>query len=240
MWSGCDGGFEIERGLLKGIIMGAFFENRKHDFEAEILFLPLGPTTRTTHPFNGYRWEFCFADDLDETGRPRQISHIWPELIDDTGASIPTDVPIEGRLHARMHIWVRDAVDLHRQRLAIGTKFYCVTGSRIIAEGVVTSLNPMARNEVIGRPLTSTTPKQVVEFQSAGVPYWSTAFEDNVGGCAGMKLYRELHGEIALVASLTYWDAAGYYLETLGTDLPLGVIEKLVKATKLFVGVGTS
>ncbi len=212
--------------------MGAFFEGRRHDFEADIAFLPLGPETRMAPSRNGYRWDFCFADDLDEEGRPHRISHIWPELIDETGVPIPTDAPIEGHHHARMHVLVREAVDLHRQRLAIGTKFYCVNGSRKIAEGVVTSLNPMEHSE-----LASAAPKQVEEFQWGGIPYWCVAFEDNVGGSAGMRLHRELDGDIGHVAILTFWDATGqYYLETLGADLPLGVVSRLVQATKSFVG----
>jgi hypothetical protein len=122
--------------------MGGVFGDRQHDFEADIS--PLGPETRKTHPFNGIRWDFCYADDLDDDGRPRQISMIWPEFVDETGASILGGVPIEGRLHARMHIFVREAVELHRQRLTIGTKFYCAEGSRKVAEGIVTSLSPMA------------------------------------------------------------------------------------------------
>lgn len=217
--------------------MGGVFGDRQHDFAAEISILPLGPETRRTHAFNGIRWDFCYADDLDERGQPRQISMIWPEFIDEAGVSIPTGVPIEGRLHARMHIFVREAVDLHRQRLAIGGRFYCVEGSRKVAEGVVTSLSPMARRKRTGLLAMPEASKRLMEFQWGGVPYWSTAFEDNVGGCMGMELHRTTDGTTALVAKLTFWDATGqYWLETLGAELPLGVIDKLVTATRSLVG----
>lgn len=157
---------------------------------------------------------------------------IWPEFIDDAGVSIRKGVPIEGRLRARMHIFVREAVELHRPRLAIGTKFYCVEGSRKVAEGVVTGLSlPQGSN--VGPTLAT----RVVEFQWGGVPYWGVSFEDNVGGCAGVELHRQLDGEQAIVAKVTYWDATGQYsLETLGTDIPLGTINKLIEATKSLVG----
>ena len=120
------------------------FGNHKHSFEADITVLPLGPETRATHPFNGIRWDFCLVEDLDDRGWATEVSMIWPEFVDDSGASIPTGVPIEGRLHALMHIVVPEMVDKHLQRLKVGSRFVCTEGPRPVAEGVVTSLSPRA------------------------------------------------------------------------------------------------
>lgn len=122
--------------------MGVFGDHR-HSFEADINILPLGPKTRKTHAFNGIRWDFCLVKDLDEQGKPREISMVWPEFVDDLGNAIPANVPLQGRLHALMHILVPEMVEKHRQRLQVGSRFVCTEGARPVAEGVVTSLSPM-------------------------------------------------------------------------------------------------
>jgi hypothetical protein len=77
---------------------------------------------------------------------------------------------------------------------------------------------------------------RLLEFQWGGVPYWGVEFGDDVGGCTGMELHQTIDGVSAVVAKLTYWDATGEYVfETLGVGLPLGVIDKLVAATKSLV-----
>lgn len=123
--------------------MGVFGDHR-HSFEADITILPLGPDTRKTHPFNGIRWDFCLVEDLDELGKARDISMIWPEFVDESGVSITAGVPLQGQLHALMHIIDPEKVEKHRQRLKIGSRFVCTEGPRPVAEGVVTSLSPMA------------------------------------------------------------------------------------------------
>jgi hypothetical protein len=120
------------------------FGNRRHNFEADITIRPLGPGTRKTHPFNGIRWDFCRVEDLDDRGLPREISMIWPEFVDRDGSPIATGVPLQGCLHALMHIVVPEMVEHHRQRLKIGSKFVCVEGTRTVADGVIVSLSPMA------------------------------------------------------------------------------------------------
>lgn len=120
------------------------FGDRRHSFEADIIIRPLGPDTRKTHPFNGIRWDFCRVEDLDERGWAREVSMVWPEFVDDAGAPIAYGVPLEGRLHALMHIVVPEMVEHHRQRLKVGSKFICTEGARPVADGIVTSLSPMA------------------------------------------------------------------------------------------------
>lgn len=125
--------------------MGVFGpKDHRHSFEADIDILPLGPETRRTHPFNGVRWDFCLVEDLDERGWAGEVSMVWPEFVDQSGASIPTDVLLQGRLHALMHVVVPEMVEKHRQRLKVGSRFVCTEGPRPVAEGVVTSLAPMA------------------------------------------------------------------------------------------------
>lgn len=123
--------------------MGVFADHRP-SFEADITILPLGPNTRKTHPFNGVRWDFCLVEDLDEEGGARTISMVWPEFMDETGIPIPNEVPLQGRLHALMHIVNAEMIQHFRARLKVGSRFVCTEGSRPVAKGVVTSLSPMA------------------------------------------------------------------------------------------------
>lgn len=69
---------------------------------------------------------------------------VWPEFVDEAGASIVEGVPLGGRLHALMHIVAPEMIEQHRQRLKVGSKFICTEGARPVADGVVTCLAPMA------------------------------------------------------------------------------------------------
>lgn len=120
------------------------FGNLKPHFEADITMLPLGPTTRSAHPFNGIRWDLCYPEDFDDRGLASIVSMVWPEFVDESGSALPSHVPLHGRLRARMHIVFPEMVEKHRQRLRVGSKFYCTEGARIVAEGVVKSWCPMA------------------------------------------------------------------------------------------------
>ena len=120
------------------------FGKHKHNFEAEIEIFPLGDTTRSTHPFNGIRWDLRYAEDDDRPGDEKfQIYMVWPEFLDDDGNSIPHGVPLIGTYRALMHIVVEEMIDVHRQRVTVGTEFFCTEGRRKVAKGVVTSLSPM-------------------------------------------------------------------------------------------------
>ena len=123
--------------------MGVFGDHQ-HSFEADITILPLGPKTRKTNPFNGIRWDFCLIEDLDERGWAHEIYMVWPEFVDESGVSIRAGVPLHGRLRALMHIVDPEMVEKHRQRLKVGSRFVCTEGPRPVAEGVITSLSPMA------------------------------------------------------------------------------------------------
>ncbi len=122
--------------------MGIFGDHR-HSFEADTDIQPLGRTARRTHPFNGIRWNFSYAVDLDDQGLASRVWMIWPEFVDSSGVSIDRTVPLQGRLHALMHIVDPESVELHRQRLKPSTRFVCTEGPRPVAGGVMTSLQPM-------------------------------------------------------------------------------------------------
>jgi hypothetical protein len=60
--------------------------------------------------------------------------------------------------------------------------------------------------------------------------FWTTRFDDNEQGCSGLKLHRESFEETAIVAVVTFWDAAGqFFIETLGTDIPVVIAEDLIR-----------
>ena len=106
------------------------------DFEAEIRILGPEEGGRNSPPHNFIRWDLGYIDR--EPDDP--IYMIWPNFLDDNGFPIPKGVPIEGNKIARMHILVKEMLDFHRQRLAVGTEFNCHEGRRIVATGKVTKL----------------------------------------------------------------------------------------------------
>ncbi len=102
----------------------SIFGKHKHNFEAEIEIFPLSDSTRSTHPFNGIHWDLRYAADDDLPGDQKfQIYMVWPEFLDDEGNSIPHGVPLEGTYRALMHIVVEEMIDVHRQRMTVGTEF---------------------------------------------------------------------------------------------------------------------
>lgn len=118
--------------------MTKFYDTKAPHFQARITIYPLGPETRKTHPFNGIRWAFAYADDFNSDDLPNSVSDVWPEFIDDAGSAIPDEIPIQGTLAANMYTMVSGMIPLHTERIEVGTKFYCMEGKRKCAEGVVT------------------------------------------------------------------------------------------------------
>jgi hypothetical protein len=52
-------------------------------------------------------------------------------------------------------------------------------------------------------------------------------------GYEGFELQRVQDGNTALVARILFWDATGqFWVETLGTDIPLTVMEELIAEAK--------
>lgn len=120
----------------------SFFEKSEGHFRAFIEVYPCGPDTRKKPAFNGIRWAFAYAEDVNELGAGNALrSDVWPEFLDETGKSLANEVPLIGGYSAIMHIVFENMVDVHFQRLHEGTKFFCMEGARKVASGRVTDLS---------------------------------------------------------------------------------------------------
>ena len=72
-----------------------------------------------------------------------------------------------------------------------------------------------------------------MERQHGYQRFWTIRFDDVEEGCSGFKLHRESFGETAVVAVVTFWDAAGqFFIETLGSDIPVLVAEELIREAR--------
>lgn len=109
------------------------------DFEARIRIFTLAEGGRTP-PYNGIKWDFAY----DVSGiNPETLYMIWPQFVDETGTLLSEDLPLSPGvpLRAFMYIVVDEMREtIHRERLRIGTKFYCHEGPRRVAAGEVTAL----------------------------------------------------------------------------------------------------
>src|SRR5438105_4250291 len=102
------------------------------DFEAVIRILRSDDGGRASPAFNGIRWDFVYA------GREADGPHmIWPDFVDENGASWPADkpLPVDAPLEARMVIAVEEMRDRHRGNIHVRTRFYCCEGPKRAAEG---------------------------------------------------------------------------------------------------------
>lgn len=107
------------------------------DFEATIRILTESEGGRRTPPFNGIRWDFCYAEDDPSDN----LYMIWPDFHDPDGNSLPTDAPLPlgVELRARMTVVIDEMREqTHRARIKPGVGFYCHEGSRRVAVGRVT------------------------------------------------------------------------------------------------------
>lgn len=123
--------------------MGVFGKSDGH-FRAKIEIYPCGPTTRNRPAHNGIRWAFAYADDIEQLGdekAPR--SDVWPDFLDETGKSLSREIHLIGDYDAIMHIVASHMVDVHLQRVEVGTEFYCMEGTRRVAKGRVTQLSTL-------------------------------------------------------------------------------------------------
>jgi translation elongation factor EF-Tu-like GTPase len=109
------------------------------DFEASIRILRFDEGGRKSPPFNGIRWDFNYANEQPSVG----LYMIWPDFIDAAGNSVASDspLPIDTALNARMTVLIDEMrAQVHRSRIAVGTKFYCCEGPKRVAEGHVTRI----------------------------------------------------------------------------------------------------
>ncbi len=107
----------------------------KEDFEALIRINQL-----LHSPRNGIRWDFAYAEDHPTNS----LFMIWPDFLDASGNSLPTDMPLPFGvdLKARMYILNREfAESFHRSRLQVGTKFFCHEGPKQVACGTVIQIS---------------------------------------------------------------------------------------------------
>ncbi len=108
------------------------------DFEAKVVIFTHEQGGRMAPPFNGIRWDFCYAEDDAQDG----IFMIHPDFVDADGQSLPMDspMPIGTKLVARFRICNDKMVPQHQSRINVGTEFYCHEGGRRVASGIVTRI----------------------------------------------------------------------------------------------------
>lgn len=109
------------------------------DFEAKIRIMGHEEGGRLKPPFNGIRWDFCYAEDSPQDA----LWMIWPDFFDDSGDSLPKNLPLPVgvELSVRMTVLVDNMrAQVHRQRIKVGTQFFCHEGSKRVAEGQVTKI----------------------------------------------------------------------------------------------------
>ncbi len=108
------------------------------DFEAVVVIFTQEQGGRITAPFNGIRWDFCYAEDDANSG----IYMIHPDFLDTDGNSLPLDqpLPIALPLTARFRICSSKMMPKHQTRIQVGSEFYCHEGGKRVAHGIVTRI----------------------------------------------------------------------------------------------------
>lgn len=117
------------------------------DFEAVIRIYSANQGGRKMPPFNGIRWDFAYLGDSIND----DLYMIYPDFFDQDGNCLSKDHPlsIDIELPARMHILNDEfRVSLHRQRIQLGTRFFCHEGSKAVASGVVTRITNLLNDRV--------------------------------------------------------------------------------------------
>jgi hypothetical protein len=77
-----------------------------------------------------------------------------------------------------------------------------------------------------------------VNRRHANALYTTSVAHDNQGGWIAIELRRKREAEYHLVARVVFWDATGqFYLETLGTDVELAIIEELIAEARATIKV---
>jgi len=72
----------------------------------------------------------------------------------------------------------------------------------------------------------------IVEIQHGHERFSTNFVQDNVAGCAGI----EVTCDGTVIARVIFWDACGqYFVETIGRDVPLAVMESVVQEAKRLV-----
>lgn len=77
-----------------------------------------------------------------------------------------------------------------------------------------------------------------MDRQHGEARFTSQRIEDPFEGWIGYELVRVQHSDNICVARILFWDASGQFsVETLGTDVPLGILEELIAEAKASIKV---
>jgi translation elongation factor EF-Tu-like GTPase len=110
----------------------------RDDFEANIRILKPEEGGRATPAFNGIRWDFQYIEDAVD-----QLWMIHPDFVDIDQNSLPTDkvLSVGVELRARTVILNTEMrAKVHRERIRVGTNFFCKEGTKTVAVGEVTRI----------------------------------------------------------------------------------------------------
>jgi hypothetical protein len=116
------------------------------DFVALIRIYRTDEGGRKQPPNNGIRWDFRYEGDSIDN-----LYMIFPDFYDMNGSSLPQDqpLPIDRELPARMLILNDEfRAGMHRERIKVGTQFFCHEGPKAVATGYVTRVTGLHNDRV--------------------------------------------------------------------------------------------
>ena len=119
------------------------------DFVALIRIFSTAEGGRSTPAFNGIRWDFSYASDQTTD----TLFMIYPDFYDAHEDSLAADAPLPTgvELPARMVVLADEMREtVHRDRIQVGTTFYCHEGQRRVAQGRVLRLTNLFLPRVTG------------------------------------------------------------------------------------------
>ena len=115
----------------------------KADFRANYRFFTPEEGGRThSLPYQGYRSDFMYEEDEFKDG----MHMIWPRFLSADGAELPQETQVRASGEADFYIVNNKLrVEIHQQRLKVGTRFFIMEGPHRVGCGTVTRL--LALNE---------------------------------------------------------------------------------------------
>ena len=112
---------------------GSLYTNHLPDFLTEIELLPLSQVRRIKPVRNGLRLALSYSDYV--LGEEFVISDVWPDFLDESGASMPKTSDLEGRYKVEMHIVFPEMRRVHFETLSDHPEFLCTEGTDIVGRG---------------------------------------------------------------------------------------------------------
>ena len=77
-----------------------------------------------------------------------------------------------------------------------------------------------------------------MDRQYGDIHFVSKMVQDLTDGFVGYELLQTQHGKNSCAAKVLFWDASGqFFVETLGCDVPLEIIEELISEAKANIKV---